>query len=1503
MANACSGDPRLHRLAEAELAADEWEQLARHLESCPACFGALGQMPAARARLEARVRRDEGALAAQLAALVERLRARSTEPTEAIAPEDRAGAPGGPNDTPTLHHPGKVSAAWQMADTQVAPQHALPSALPRDGVDLRFDFLSPPQAPGELGRLGDFRILRLLGQGGMGIVFHAEDVALGRPAALKVMRPDLARIPEARQRFIREARAMASVDDAHVVTIFKIGEFESLPFLAMELLQGQNLEKWLESGGRPTPAEIVHLGIEVALGLEAAHRHGLVHRDIKPTNLWLEPVARVSAAERSPWTTDYRVKLLDFGLARPVQDTHQLTLSGLMVGTPAYMAPEQAEGEGVTTRSDLFSLGCVLYRLSTGQMPFAGATAMAVLKSVALKEPTPPAEINRDIPPALSNLIMRLLAKNPAARPASAAEVVEALRGIEAQLVSDSTLVPVPRLSKPPASQKQRRRWPLVAGVVTVFAIAGFATWLVPFYNATGIVELQSQRPGVRVLVRREGALITTLDLKAHPTARLRQGEYQLRLQENDPTLKLEAESIRVRPGEHRVIHVLAQKVESPPVVIRPPEPPPVQTPQEELATIGFLKGNQAVAHDVFQERFERWLALLKEAGFRPVWVNGFAAAGEPHFAGVALKDDGKTPWSAAIDPSPEGFQTRFDAETARGLWPSLLCGYTVGKSHGFVSVWQPAPPTPRFCLHALDPGNLTAANTRWMQAGLQPLNVSAYSIDKGHVLTALYGPCAGAGWTTLAGLAPESLEGKLAAWRNKGYRPISLQVTGAAAAPRFDAVLVRDNPQTYWLARVNLSGADLTQQLGYWAERGYQPQIVIGYPTAAGESRFAAVWSRVPGAGDLPISGTPIPELEAFDEVMLRFMRERKVPAGTLAVMKDGKLLLARGYGFADRERSVTVEPNIPFRLAGLGQPFLAAAIQKFIRDGKLSADARVVDELDIQPPAGRQRDPRWGKITIQHLLEHRGGWDAGATFDPMHRSLEVSAALGKTGPASSADIIRFMAGEPLQFEPGSKSIYSNFGFCLLGRVVEKLSGKSYVEYLRESLRSQGLTSIEGARTLPGQRHPAEPFYDDPGKGKNVVDPKGEATVAAPDGTFFLEAMDAHDGLIGSAPDVARFLHAFRFDGKPAVPEDGGHYGSLPGTFSAAIRRGDGVIMVALFNRRVSESAAADYAAFRDMLNQAANGVKSWPRTEASVVPIVTPRLTLVTGHTDKVHNVRYSPDAKWLATSSQDGSVRVYEAATGKPGLVIPGKSEPSLGLAFTRDSRTLIHTSHEPKQGGDLHFWDIAAGKEVKTLEASPKGLFDVQVSPDGKQLACGGWDKNIRIYNLETLDKPMVLPQPELQFIRALSFAPNGERLAAVGDRLSVWNLRTGQLEKTVPLPIQSGVQMSPTDQLIATSSYREGEILFFDISCNPLGRWKAHPTDIYGLAFSPDATRVASAGTGGKVWLWDVAERRPVAVLFGHHGASFGVTFAPDGKTLATTGFNDHTCRLWDVSGK
>jgi hypothetical protein len=378
--------------------------------------------------------------------------------------------------------------------------------------DIR-SLLAPPRRPDEMGRLGGYRVLRVLGRGGMGVVFLAEDEALGRPVALKTLAPALAAVASARQRFLNEARTMAAIKHPHVVTIYQVGEDRGVPFLAMELLEGESLDGRLKRAGKLPVAEVLRIGREAAEGLAAAHARGLVHRDVKPANLWLEsggdghpagPPGNQPAGG-TPAATGGAVKVLDFGLARAADGEAGLTASGMAVGAPAYMAPEQAQGDPADARADLFALGCVLYRACTGQAPFRGRDAGSVLRAVLSTEPPPPHAVAPEVPRALSDLIVRLLAKDPDDRPASAQVVAQALEAI-GRGGTTADLLFGPTATAPELRRPRRRWWALAAAaaVALVLLAAGVAWRLRPPSPAVAPVPAAPLHGWVDVLLWEE---------------------------------------------------------------------------------------------------------------------------------------------------------------------------------------------------------------------------------------------------------------------------------------------------------------------------------------------------------------------------------------------------------------------------------------------------------------------------------------------------------------------------------------------------------------------------------------------------------------------------------------------------------------------------------------------------------------------------------------------------------------------------------------------------------------------------------------------------------------------------------------------------------------------------------------------------------------------------------------------------------------------------------------
>jgi N-acyl-D-amino-acid deacylase len=388
-----------------------------------------------------------------------------------------------------------------------------------------------------------------------------------------------------------------------------------------------------------------------------------------------------------------------------------------------------------------------------------------------------------------------------------------------------------------------------------------------------------------------------------------------------------------------------------------------------------------------------------------------------------------------------------------------------------------------------------------------------------------------------------------------------------------------------------------------------------------------------------LPITGHEEPKLVAFDQLMLSFIREHDVPGVSVAIARHGRVIYARGFGYADVEKHLAVEPDSLFRIASISKPFTSAAILQLQERGKLRLDDRAFELLGYQPHLenGSSVDPRLRTITIRQLLHHAGGFDRKASFDPMFRSIMIAETMGTHPPAMPQEIVEYMMGRPLDFDPGTREAYSNFGYCVLGRVIEKISGMSYENYVqREVLSPIGVRRMRQGRSLENQRAEGEVHYY-PRSDANVTSVFGGGTVPVAYGGWCLEAMDSHGGWIASASDLVQFASAFEdpqhcpilnkssveemfarpqvtgFDvsGKPKAayyacgwqvrPTRNGkpntwHNGQLDGTSTLLVHRYDDLTWAVLFNADFDKQHKSLSGLIDPLMHQVADGVENWP-------------------------------------------------------------------------------------------------------------------------------------------------------------------------------------------------------------------------------------------------------------------------------------------------------------------
>lgn len=343
----------------------------------------------------------------------------------------------------------------------------------------------------------------------------------------------------------------------------------------------------------------------------------------------------------------------------------------------------------------------------------------------------------------------------------------------------------------------------------------------------------------------------------------------------------------------------------------------------------------------------------------------------------------------------------------------------------------------------------------------------------------------------------------------------------------------------------------------------------------------------------ELPMTGEAVSALGTFDELMIEFIESRPIEAGALGVARNGETVFERGYGWGTPERTEPTVPTAKFRIGSISKFIALAALRGLIDDGELGEDDPVLPLLDVEPPGGAPEDERWSEITINQLAAHRGGFDIQQLgYDPMYAPVRIAEALGLERPPKKTDITRHMLAQPLQFEPGSRRVYSNFGYSVLGQVVEAVTGTEYQRHLERAVfEPADVEGIEPGRTRPADRPPEEIYYMSTQSNcpdAFELDPAPEHDCA--DIGFVLETFDAVGRHVASTGSLLSYLGEYWLTGErraEAAPEPPLRaYGSHPDSYAFAGQYADGVDIVALFNGR--ELPVAENRAIADRIESA---------------------------------------------------------------------------------------------------------------------------------------------------------------------------------------------------------------------------------------------------------------------------------------------------------------------------
>jgi hypothetical protein len=431
-----------------------------------------------------------------------------------------------------------------------------------------------------LGRLGAHEVSGVIGAGAMGVVLNALDKSLDRTVAIKVLAPHLASSGAARKRFAREAKAAAAVLHPNVIAIHSVSNDDSLPYLVMPYVRGASLQKRLDQEGPLPVAEILRIGSQIAAGLAAAHAQGLVHRDIKPANILLEEGVE-------------RVAITDFGLARAVDDA-TMTRTSVIAGTPQYMSPEQARGESVDHRSDLFSLGSVLYAMCTGRAPFRAETSFGVLRRITDEPHRPVRQVNPDAPDWLAEIIDRLLAKDAGQRFQSAVEVVEIL-GAWLARVQQPDVVPPPQHKRRPATltsgnRGRTRLFKLIMGAAFA-CLLFFAGVLIVLELNKGTLTIECADDAVPVRIMKGEKVYDRMTVTPRDNSvRIAAGQYVVEIEGDNDGLRVENNLVTIERGGAHVVRI----IESPPSDPKPAVPgtrvPALSSKETDLQISGILE-------------------------------------------------------------------------------------------------------------------------------------------------------------------------------------------------------------------------------------------------------------------------------------------------------------------------------------------------------------------------------------------------------------------------------------------------------------------------------------------------------------------------------------------------------------------------------------------------------------------------------------------------------------------------------------------------------------------------------------------------------------------------------------------------------------------------------------------------------------------------------------------------------------------------------------------------
>lgn len=563
-----------------------------------------------------------------------------------------------------------------------------------------------------------------------------------------------------------------------------------------------------------------------------------------------------------------------------------------------------------------------------------------------------------------------------------------------------------------------------------------------------------------------------------------------------------------------------------------------------------------------YQTEFNKWT----QQGYRPVQLSGYS----DRFAAIFEKQNNAPAWVARHGLTGAEYQAEFTKLTAQGYRPVRVSGYASGNIARYAAIFEKRSNSPAWTArHGISAADYQTEFTKWTGQGYKPTDISAYNVNGQELFAVIFDKVANApAWVARHGLSAADYQTEFTKWVGQGYR--LTVVSGYASGNQVKYAAMWEKSGNYaWQARHNMTTQQYQDEFDRLFYQGYRPIWVNG-TTVNGQDSYAAIWEAKETFKDA--------DMQKVDAAVEKFMKNYNVPGLSFALTKDGRLVLAKTYGFANKETGERVAPRHQFRIASVSKPITATAIMMLMEQNKLKMGDKIFG-------TGALLGTTYGKqpygtnitnITVQNLLNHAsGGWASDLGFDPMFNYTNLN----------HKDLISKVLDEkPLQKTPGTEYHYSNFGFCVLGRVIEKLSGQTYPDFVKSKIFTpNGITNMQIAGDTEGDRKPNEVKY----YGQGGEDPYG----------MKVARMDSHGGWVGTAIDLARFIvRVDKFNTKPDILKTATldnmytlgiagsgyakgwavnnvpnywHNGSLPGEQALMVRTADGFCWSVLVNTR----------------------------------------------------------------------------------------------------------------------------------------------------------------------------------------------------------------------------------------------------------------------------------------------------------------------------------------------